>query len=208
VITDGKIPAQMALSCVYRTGQRFGVKYLIDNLLGNSTEQMQRFQHDKVSTFGVGKDYSSQQWNSIFRQLIAANLLTIDMSAFGSVRLTELSKPLLKGESGITLRIDPDKPRKSKSTTKKDAKISGKRLSAPSDNLWHALKEKRMELAKSQGVPPYVIFHDSSLIEMHEKRPQSLEEFKGISGVGESKLARYGEIFVQLIQSSLADAIA
>lgn len=208
VITDGKIPAQMALSCVYRTGQRFGVKYLIDVLLGNSTQQMQRFQHDKVSTFGIGKEYSQAQWNSIFRQLIAANLLTIDMTGFGSVRLTELSKPLLRGESGITLRIDPDKPRKKKSAVKKEVKVAGKRMAVPNDELWQALKNKRMELAKEQGVPPYVIFHDSSLIEMHERRPQSLDEFKTITGVGESKLARYGEIFLELIQSNLADAIA
>jgi len=200
VLTDGKIPAQMALSCVYRTGQRFGVKYLIDVLLGNSTEQMQRFQHQKVSTFGIGGAYSQQQWQSIFRQLIAANLLTIDMSGFGSLRLTESSVPLLRGERGISLRIDPDKPRKkAKAAGKRDANVAATRGPIPNDALWQALKSKRMELAKEQGVPPYVIFHDSTLIDMHAQRPGTLAEFETISGVGKSKLERYGAVFIELI---------
>lgn len=209
VITDGKIPAQMMLSCVYRTGQRFGAKYLIDVLLGKSTPQMQRFNHDKISTFGIGTAYSFQQWHSIIRQLIAANLLTIDMSGFGSVRLTEQSVPILRGTETIALRIDPDKPRKKqKSAQQRDAAASSKRATAPNDDLWHALKSKRMALAKEQGVPPYVIFHDSTLIEMHARRPRTLAEFEEISGVGQSKLLRYGEIFIKLIDETLATACA
>lgn len=197
VLTDGKIPAQMALSCVYRTGQRFGVKYLVDVLLGNSTEQMQRFEHQHVSTFGIGGLYSQQQWQSIYRQLVAANLLTVDMSGFGSLRLTEDSLPILRGERGISLRIDPDKPRKkTKGTTKRDDKSAAKHGPIPNDSLWMSLKSKRMELAKEQGVPPYVIFHDSTLIEMHAVRPRSLAEFETISGVGKSKLERYGSFLL------------
>jgi ATP-dependent DNA helicase RecQ len=200
VVTDGKVAAQMALSCVYRTGQRFGVKYLVDVLLGKVTTQMQRFQHDKVSTFGIGTAYSQQQWQSIFRQLIAANLLTIDMGGFGSVRLTEQSVPILRGQETISLRIDPDKPRKkAKAAKERSAKAETKQGPIPNDGLWQALKSKRMELAKSQGVPPYVIFHDSTLIEMHARKPATLAEFETISGVGKSKLEKYGNVFLELI---------
>lgn len=197
---DGKIAAQKALSCVYRTGQRFGVKYLIDVLLGKVSAQMQRFEHDKISTFNIGEEFSHQQWQSIYRQLVAADLLTIDMGGFGSVKLTKKSMPFLRADETISLRIDPDKPRKkSKVVVKREQKQN---TVTPNDALWKALKDKRMELAKEQGVPPYVIFHDSSLIEMHEKRPRTLEEFETISGVGQSKLQRYGELFIGLIHGT------
>jgi ATP-dependent DNA helicase RecQ len=193
---DGKIAAQMALSCVYRTGQRFGVKHLIDVLLGKQSPQIQRFNHDKVSTFGIGQAYHPSQWQSIYRQLIAANLLTIDMNGYGSLRLTEKSYPLLRGEHTIALRKDPE-------VTKKKSKLSLKREQktglAPDDILWQALKNKRLELAREQGVPPYVIFHDSSLIEIHDKKPRTLGDFATISGVGERKLQRYGTAFVTII---------
>ncbi len=195
---DGKIAAQMALSCVYRTGQRFGVKHLIDVLLGKETPQVQRFFHHKVSTFGIGRDYSELQWRSIYRQLVAANLLTVDMSGYGSLRLTENCHPLLRGDQTIALRKDPEVfRRKTKISPAREQKES----SAPKDELWQILKNKRLELAKEQGVPPYIIFHDSTLVEMHAKRPKTLEEFAGISGVGERKLERYGAAFIQVIRA-------
>jgi ATP-dependent DNA helicase RecQ len=195
ITLDGKIPAQMALSCVYRTGQRFGVKHLIDVLVGKVTPQVERFQHEKVSTFGIGKDYSQKQWQSIYRQLVAANLITVDMSGFGSLRLTQKSLPLLRGETTISLRIDADKPKKkSKSVTKRDQAYP-----TPNDALWHALKSKRLELAREQGVPPYVIFHDSTLMEMHAKRPTTWQAFGEITGVGQRKLDRYAKIFIEVI---------
>lgn len=193
---DGKIAAQMALSCVYRTGQRFGVKHLVDVLLGKMTPQIERFNHDKVSTFGIGSEYTQAQWQSIYRQLVAANLLTVDMSGFGSLRLTETSYPLLRGQHTIALRKDPEKSaKKTKSSTKREQKI----IATPEDSLWQALKNKRLALAREQGVPPYVIFHDSTLIEVHTRKPQTLNEFAQISGVGESKLQRYGMIFIDVI---------
>lgn len=192
---DGKIPAQMALSCVFRTGQRFGVKYLIDVLLGKVTTQMEKFNHDKTSTFGIGQAYSQQQWQSIYRQLIAADLLEVEMGLYGTLRLTDKSRPLLRGEQTISLRIENDKP-------KKKAKREQKNSQIPDDTLWQALKNKRLELAHEQGVPPYVIFHDSSLIEMHTKKPKTLTEFADISGVGQSKLNRYGEIFIELFNAN------
>lgn len=193
---DGTIAAQMALSCVYRTGQRFGVKHLIDVLLGKITPQIQRFNHDKVSTFGIGKAYTQSQWQNIYRQLVVANLLSVDMTGFGSLRLTEKSSPLLRGEQKITFRTDPEiSQKKPKIFIKKDLKT----IPPSSDVLWQALKNKRLELARDQGVPPYVIFHDSSLSEIHQKKPRTLNEFATISGVGQSKLQRYGEAFIKVI---------
>lgn len=195
---DGKIAAQMALSCIYRTGQMFGVKYLIDVLMGKVTPQIQRFNHEKVSTFGIGSAYTQMQWQSIYRQLVAANFITVDMSGFGSFKLTEKSYPLLRGELTIALRKDPEKQKKS------SLKRERKNTTSPGDSLWSALKNKRLELAKEQGVPPYIIFHDSSLIEIHEKKPRTLDEFARISGVGQSKLQRYGEAFIDVILSEVA----
>jgi ATP-dependent DNA helicase RecQ len=195
---DGKIAAQMALSCAYRTGQRFGVKHLIDVLLGKITPQVTRFRHDKISTFGIGEAYSQSQWQSIYRQLVAANLLTVDMSGYGSLRLTERSRPVLRGEQTIALRHDPERPKKKSPTVRKESKYGP----MPDDDLWQALKNKRLELAHAQGVPPYVIFHDSSLIEMHNKKPKTLDAFATISGVGASKLKRYGDAFIEVIKQA------
>lgn len=193
---DGKIAAQMALSCVYRTGQRFGVKHLIDVLLGKITAQIERFQHNKVSTFGIGQSFSQVQWQSIYRQLVAANLLTVDMSGYGSLKLTEKSFPLLRGEHTIALRKDPEViKKKQKATTRRENNL----LSLPSDSFWHALKNKRLELARDQGVPPYIIFHDSTLQEIHDKKPRTLNEFAMISGVGQSKLLRYAAAFMDVV---------
>jgi ATP-dependent DNA helicase RecQ len=203
---DGKVAAQMALSCVYRTGQLFGVKHLVDVLLGKKTAQVERFKHDRVSTFGIGVAYSQQQWQSIYRQLVAANLLAVDMSGFGSLRLTEKSTPILRGELTIAFRNDPEKAsKKSKSAAKRE----NKNMMTPQDSLWQALKSRRLELAHEQGVPPYVIFHDSTLIEIHMKKPTNLSEFATISGVGESKLQRYGDIFLRVISrhDEVAEAV-
>jgi ATP-dependent DNA helicase RecQ len=194
---DGKIAAQKALSCVYRTGQRFGVKHLVDVLTGKVTPQVERYHHDKVSTFGVGQEFSPAQWHSIYRQLIAANLLMIDMTSFGSLRLTDKSLPVLRGEQTIALRKDPEKTPKTKSQAKREQRYND----TPQDALWQALKNRRLELAKQQGVPPYIIFHDSTLIEIHHNKPQSLTEFATISGVGQSKLQRYGEAFIEVVKS-------
>lgn len=193
---DGKIAAQKALSCVYRTGQRFGVKHLIDVLLGKDTPQIQRFNHDKVSTFGIGSEYNTMQWNSIYRQLVAANLLTVDMSGFGSLRLTDKSLPVLRGEETIALRHDPEVSKKKLNSSSKKEQTA---TPDARDGLWQALKNKRLELAREQGVPPYIIFHDSSLIEIHSRKPKTLGEFATISGVGENKLVRYGSAFINVI---------
>lgn len=196
---DGKIAAQMALSCVYRTGQRFGVKHLIDVLLGKATDQVKRFRHDQVSTFNIGQAYSERQWYSIYRQLVAANLLAVDIAGYGGLHLTEKSFLVLRGEQTVALRHDPEVSRRKNKALTTKLKRTQKDLPSAKDALWQALKHKRLELAHAQGVPPYVIFHDSSLIEMYEQRPKNLIEFARISGVGASKLERYGEIFLSVL---------
>lgn len=193
-------PAQMALSCVYRTGQRFGVTHLIDVLLGKNTDKIQQFQHQQLSTFGIGKSLSQQQWSSVFRQLVSAGYLETDMQAYGGIRLTEMSRPLLRGEMEIWLRRDEDAAKRKSSKAERGARVKEGYAEANEDPLWHALKAKRSELAKDQGVPPYVIFHDSTLLEILNQKPGSLTEMSHISGIGQAKLARYGDDFLQVLE--------
>jgi ATP-dependent DNA helicase RecQ len=195
---DASREAQMALSCVYRTGQRFGVGHLVDVLLGKQTERTSKFGHQQLSTFGIGQKHTAQQWSSIFRQLVAGGFLEADMEAYGGLRLTESARPVLKGEQRVSLRRDAEPVKRARET--REGKSREPFSGANEDRLWIALKAKRMELAREQGVPPYVIFHDSTLLEMHEQRPSSLTEMGRISGVGQSKLTRYGDDFLKVIE--------
>lgn len=191
--------AQMALSCVYRTGQRFGVGHLIDVLTGKVTAQVERFNHDKVSTFGIGKTLNQTQWSGVYRQLIAAGLLEADMAAYGGLKLTEAARPVLKGEQEVWLRRDAE-PEKKLSKAERSARAKEAFEGANDDPLWQALKAKRLELAREQGVPPYVIFHDSTLLEIHNRKPQTLDDMGQISGIGQAKLQKYGDAFLQVIE--------
>lgn len=191
--------AQMALSCVFRTGQRFGVGHLIDVLTGKVTPQVERFNHDKVSTFGIGKTLNQAQWSSVYRQLIAAGLLEADMAAYGGLKLTEAARPVLKSEQEVWLRRDAE-PEKRMSKAERSARAKEAFEGANDDPLWQALKAKRMELAREQGVPPYVIFHDSTLLEIHNRKPQALNEMGQISGIGQAKLQKYGDAFLQVLE--------
>lgn len=190
--------AQMALSCVYRTGQRFGVGHLIDVLMGKVTPQVERFGHDKVSTFGIGKALNQNQWSGVYRQLIAAGLLEADMAAYGGLKLTEAARPVLKGEQEVWLRRDAE-PEKRMSKAERSARAKEAFEGANDDPLWQALKAKRLELAREQGVPPYVIFHDSTLLEIHNRKPQTLDEMGQISGIGQAKLQKYGDSFLEVL---------
>lgn len=197
---DATQPAQMALSCVYRTGQRFGVVHLIDVLLGKASPKVEQFRHDQLSTFGIGKELSQQQWSSVFRQLVAGGLLETDMEAFGGLKLTASSRPVLKGEQAVWLRRDAE-PAKRKSSKAERASRAREGYECVSDDpLWHALKARRLELAREQGVPPYVIFHDSTLLEILNQRPQTLDTMGRISGIGQAKLARYGDAFLKVLE--------
>lgn len=193
---DATLAAQMALSCVYRTGQRFGVGHLSDVLIGKQTAQVERHNHHQLSTFAIGKELSAAQWSGVFRQLIANGLLTSDIEAYGGLQLTDDARPVLRGEQTVWLRRDVQTAkRKSGVRAGKTHQIAGK-----DDNLWLALKAKRMELAREQGVPPYVIFHDSTLVEMMSLRPRNLTDMARVSGVGQAKLARYGDEFLKVFE--------
>ncbi|MBI3774833.1 MAG: DNA helicase RecQ [Gammaproteobacteria bacterium] len=197
---DATVPAQKALSCVHRTGQRFGVTYLVEMLLGKADERMQRFGHDKLSTFGIGKDIDANTWRGIFRQLIARGLLAVDIEGHGGLHLTDACRAVLRGERRLWLRRD-SKPVKTK---KERAERAATRttFSDPADQrLWEALRTRRRELAASQGVPPYVVFHDATLAEMVERCPRTRAELAHISGVGERKLDAYGEEFLYVIRA-------
>jgi ATP-dependent DNA helicase RecQ len=194
---DGTEAAQKALSCVYRTGQRFGVNYLIDVLLGKGNERIKRFGHDSVSTFGIGAELDQRQWRSVFRQLVARGYLGVDMEGHGGLHLTASSRAVLRGETRLELRKDqaPEKGPRAK------AEASQPLTSEHDESLWRALRAHRLALAKAQGVPPYVIFHDSTLLEMTRQAPTSLDELASLGGVGQVKLERYGESFLELLRT-------
>ncbi|MGA8146856.1 MAG: DNA helicase RecQ [Gallionellaceae bacterium] len=199
---DATQAAQMALSCVYRTGQRFGVAHLIDVLLGRETAKVEQFRHQQLSTFGIGKGLAQAQWSSVYRQLAAAGLLNVDMEAYGGLKLTEASRLVLRGEQEVWLRRDPEPAKRKSGKAKRDSNLRDALGGANEDPLWQALKAKRLELAREQGVPPYVIFHDSTLLEILKRRPARLDELAQISGVGQAKLAKYGDAFLRVVEDT------
>ena len=195
--------AQMALSCVYRTGQRFGVGHLVDVLLGKQTAQVEKFQHQQLSTYGIGQRLTAAQWSSVYRQLVAGGLLQVEMEAYGGLRLTESARPVLRGEQAVWLRRDAEPVKRRQTKAEQGARLREAFAGASDDPLWLALKARRTELAKEQGVPRYVIFHDSTLLEILNRRPQTLDEMGQISGVGQAKLAKYGDEFLQVVEVAL-----
>ncbi len=206
---DASVAAQKALSCVHRTGQRFGVMYLIDVLLGKQDERIQRFGHDRLTTFGIGTELDAKGWRGVYRQLIARGLLNVDVDGHGGLQLTDACRPVLRGEVALWLRRESAVPagkrsRVAKSPTDKGSggkAAAGNFASAEDQQLWAELRGLRMELARAQNVPPYVVFHDATLAEMVRRRPQSLDELGALSGIGERKLAAFGEQFLAAIQS-------
>ncbi len=190
---DGLVVAQKALSCVYRTGQRFGVGYLVDVLRGKDDERIRQCGHHSLGVFGIGADIDDKQWRSIFRQLIAAGLLDIAIDQHGALRLTEAARPVLRGECGLTLRAEQ------KATKRNDRKRSLD-IGDADQALWDALRACRRDLAREHNVPPYVIFHDATLKALLELRPQSLREMAGISGIGDRKLDAYGDAFLDVLR--------
>jgi ATP-dependent DNA helicase RecQ len=201
-VWDATVPAQKALSCVHRTGQRFGVNYLIDVLLGKDDDRIKRFGHDRLTTSGIGKELGQQEWRGVFRQLISRGLLAVDLEGHGGLRLTDLSRPVLRGEAPLMLRRDA-KPEKAKKT--KTARAARSPFTQESDQrLWETLRARRLELARKQAVPPYVVFHDATLAEMVERRPLTLSDLARISGVGERKLAAYGADFIAIVRAHCA----
>ena len=193
---DGTEVAQKALSTVHRTGQRFGVAYLTDVLLGRSNQRIEDFGHNKISTWGIGTELDQKQWRSVFRQLVARAYLHVDHEQYGAVKLVEKCRPILRGEKRIEFRKESKKPNKSGSgkPLRKQFATNG------NEALWEALRALRKQLSDEQGVPPYVIFHDATLMEMVELKPENLEQMAAISGIGTTKLEKYGEPFLSALK--------
>ncbi len=193
---DGSEAARMALSCVYRTGQRFGANHVIDVLRGASNDRIFSFDHHLLSTFGIGKDIAAEQWRSVFRQLVARGLLDVDPEGYGGLRLGVQARPVLRGEESVWLRRD----RKAAPVRAIGKRERGTEVDEADRPLWDALRACRKRLADAQNVPPYVIFHDATLRAMLADHPQNARELRAVSGVGDSKLERYGEAFLAVLR--------
>ncbi|MFU8814960.1 MAG: DNA helicase RecQ [Pseudomonadales bacterium] len=213
---DGTERAQMLLSCVYRTGQRFGAGHVIDVLRGAETDKLRQHGHERLSTFGIGSGLSVAGWRSVVRQLIVQGYLIADPERYGALRLTGDSRALLRGEVTLRLREEPQLPlgRKRPATGEgkgaTEPRVAKAAVAvAPADEpLWDALRARRKALADEQGVPPYVIFHDATLREMVQLRPTSADRLLAITGVGAAKLERYGAFFLEVIrQHGSADSV-
>ncbi len=196
---DGTEAGQKALSCVYRTEQRFGAGHVIDVLRGQNTDKVRRFGHTSLSTFGIGTDLSEDQWRSIFRQLVVRGFLEVDHARFGALCLTSSSRALLRGEVQLTLREDAAK------TKRKPVAKADIQLELEEESLYEALKDLRRELASANGVPPYVIFHDATLMHMVRELPSDAGQLMEISGVGQAKMQKYGADFLQAIREHSGD---
>ncbi|WAP69426.1 DNA helicase RecQ [Jiella pelagia] len=194
---DGTIAAQKALSCVYRTGERFGQAYVVDVLLGVENDRIAQFGHDQISTFGIGKEHDSRMWRAILRQLIALRLVAVDLAGHGGLSIAETGRAFLRDKPVLMLRV----PRAPRARRGKAASGPGPAaVVAEADrDLFQLLRQKRMEIARLQNVPPYVIFHDKTLIELAAARPTSRSEMARVPGVGEAKLDRYGPAFLSVI---------
>ena len=197
---DGTIAAQKALSAVYRTGQRFGVQYVTDVLLGQETDRIIEWGHHLIKTFGVGKDMTRNAWASIFRQLVAGGYLAVDVEGHGGLRFGPKAMALVKGETSVEFRTDraAERPSKKSAAPARKPAATGE-LDRADNTLFEALRALRLELARQQGLPPYVIFHDATLVAMARARPKGREALAEIPGVGRSKLERYGDLFLDVI---------
>ena len=193
---DGTLAAQQAMSAVYRTGSRFGVTYLTDVLRGVPDLRIRSNGHDRLQVFGLGKDLEVAQWRAVFRQLIAAGLIGVDVEGHGSLFLTEAARPVLRGETRLRLRRDQPQTKVKDKTGRRERGTPRPGLVGA---LWEALRAKRRELAEAQGVPPYVIFHDSVLQQMVDQRPPDRDRFALLEGVGAKKLAQYAADFLAVI---------
>jgi ATP-dependent DNA helicase RecQ len=194
---DATDAARRVLSCVYRTGQRFGAKHVIDVLRGADDERIRRLGHDQLTTWGIGQDLAAGLWQSVIRQLLAHGLLAPDPNGHGGLQLTDACRPVLRGETRIELREDalPTRQRPSRQ------RIEAADVAADPDT-WATLRAERRRLAEAEGVPPYIIFHDATLLAMLEQQPRNLAEMADVPGVGAHKLSRYGEAFLAALAAS------
>ena len=193
-VFDGTEVARKILSAVYRTGQRFGAVHVIDVLMGKDNDKVRQHGHDELGVFGIGKELQQQQWRSILRQLVVLGMLTVDSAGYGALQLSEKSRPLLRGEVDLPLRRDLLVAKAAKKVKRKGADVAEE-----DQGLFEALRDCRKQLADENSVPPYVIFHDATLKQMAADKPTTDEGLMEISGVGQTKLERYGADFLEVI---------
>ncbi|MGH7246908.1 MAG: DNA helicase RecQ [Pseudomonadota bacterium] len=199
-VADGTIAAQKALSAIVRTGERFGTEHLTSILLGEAAEAVEKFGHHRLPTFGVGKEYDRQEWRSIFRQLYGAGLTALDITGYGTWKVTEHGQHVLRGTARMELRTDTLKP-----ATRKAARTAANAAALADGGtgdleLFEALRRCRSALARAQGVAAYVVFADKTLIDMARRKPKTAAEISAVHGVGEAKLRQYGEVFLAVIR--------
>ena len=193
---DGTTAAQKALSCIYRTGERYGQAYVVDVLLGAANDRIVQAGHDRVSTFGIGTEHDSRTWRAILRQMIALRLIDVDLAGHGGLSIAPAGRDFLRDKPTLMLRV----PRAPRARRQKVARGAAQTAVAERDrDLFQALRQKRTEIARAQSVPPYVIFHDKTLVELAAARPASRAEMVDVPGVGEAKLDRYGPAFLAVI---------
>jgi ATP-dependent DNA helicase RecQ len=196
---DGSVAAQKLLSCIYRTGERFGQAHVISVLLGARDGRTASQGHDSLSTFGIGKEHDRNAWRSIVRQLVAHGLIAVDVTGGGGLSISAKGRQFLREKPPLNLRaFKRVKPKR------KFGDREATEFPASDRALFEKLRARRLELARAQSVPPYVIFHDRTLAEMAARRPRSIAEFAAIPGVGEAKLARYGEAFLRIVNAEPA----
>ena len=204
-LRDGKVIAQKVLSCAYRTGQRFGAMHLIDVLVGRLTERVQQFGHDKLSVFGIGREFNEKQWRGAIRQLVALGHLAPDSEAFGALKLTESARGVLKGETEVMLREETPGARIRASRTKSRrgdlVPASGSATKTGDPGLLSALRAWRSQVARSRGVPAYVVLHDSTIDGIAALRPTTLDDLREIPGIGDKKLEHYGDELIALVKA-------
>lgn len=194
---DGTIAAQKALSCIYRTGERFGQAYIVDVLLGATNERITRFGHDQVSTFGIGTEHDARMWRAILRQLIALRFVAVDLAGHGGLSIAPAGREFLREKAPLMLRVPPE-PRARRGKVERKGQAASV-VPQADQALFELLRQKRMEIARAQNVPPYVIFHDKTLVELAAARPTSRKAMADVPGVGEAKLERYGPAFLSVI---------
>ncbi len=193
---DASVAVLKALSCIYRTGERYGQAYVVDVLLGVENERIERAGHDQISTYGIGKEHDSRTWRAILRQMIALRLVEVDQAGHGGLSIAERGRDFLRDKPQLMLRV----PGAAKASRGRVPRTQAQASMAEGDQgLFQALRQKRMEMARAQNVPPYVIFHDKTLAELAAARPSSRAEMASVPGVGEAKLERYGPAFLAII---------
>jgi ATP-dependent DNA helicase RecQ len=194
-------PARKALSTIYRTGEGFGAGYVIDVLTGKADDRIRRNGHDRVTTFGIGQDVPETEWRRLIRQLVTHGLVDVDLERHGILKLNPACRPLLRGESRFTMRwAVKAEPRKRKTKCGEVQRLPGE-----GGPLFDALRAKRAELAKSAGVPPYVICHDRTLVDLIRLKPRSTSELALVVGFGAKKIERYGSAFLEVLRDAAVE---